>query len=731
MKQFPKSILMKSISLILIGGASQILWADTTLPTITVEAAAEQQSYANGALKDNADLGALGSKKIIDTPFSVAEYSSKLIENQQASTVGEVLKNDSSIRITTGQGHLNENFSLRGFDVIHDDIALNGMYGMAPYGRVPTEFLDSVTVLKGPNALVAGMSPTGGVGGVVIANTKRADKDKTQVSASLENGGYYQSGFDVSRRFGANKEFGVRVNGAYGQGEHILKGMDDTHASGAIAADYTTDKLKLNFDAYAVRDDREGGSPAMVGFLSCAGVKDPKKCTAPFELMKAPKGDTNYFSSLEGHTRSQFTGLSGEYSFTPDVKASAGVGYVEKKYRGHIFGTRLIVNNANTGDASSQYYRVGMDEKNTAANLGVEGRFETGAVKHKVGLRADYLTRKTSQHSNQGAKPVDFNTNLYNPIANAGSMPAEKPALSPLLDSQYVSYTLTDQLSMLDDKLQLIVGARYQDVDTENLQKKTEYQEDKISPSLGVVVKPFGENLSLYANYVEGLSEGATVNNNADANNNVTFAPFQTKQYEMGAKYQKGTWLNTLAVYQIDKPSTMVSSYSNGDPLSKITQITTDGAETRSRGVEWAFSGEIYSGLNLLGSMAYIDAEYIKAAPKQGAAVQGNTVYGVPDFTATLGLDYAVPYVQGLNVNARANYVSEQYLNDANTLELPDYTILDLGARYATKLGGVNTTFLANIDNVTDKQYWEGAFNSGYALVGGPRTYKVGVTFDF
>jgi len=61
-------------------------------------------------------------------------------------------------------------------------------------------------------------------------------------------------------------------------------------------------------------------------------------------------------------------------------------------------------------------------------------------------------------------------------------MPAEKPVLSPLLDNQYVSYTLTDQLSMLDDKLQLIVGARYQDVDTKNLQKKTEYQEDKISP---------------------------------------------------------------------------------------------------------------------------------------------------------------------------------------------------------------------------------------------------------
>ena len=718
MKQFPKSILVKSISLILIGGASQILWADTTLPTITVEAAAEQQAYANGALKDNADLGALGSKKIIDTPFSVAEYSSKLIEDQQAKTVGDVLQNDASIRVTTNQGHLNENFKLRGFDVNHEDMSYNGFFGVAPYGRMPTAFLESVTVLKGPNALVAGVAPTGSVGGVVIANSKRADKDLTRVSASLEDGGYYQSGFDISRRMGQDNEFGVRVNGTYADGEHVIDGMNDRLASGAIAADYTAGKVKINFDAYAIKENRKGGSPAMVAM---GGNTSLNQVIAP------PKGDSNYFPHLEGNSDSQFAGLSGEYKFSPDLKAFAGIGYVEKSYDGHLFGTRLIVNKAD-GSASSQYYRVASEEHNTVANAGLEAKFDTGAVKHTLGLRTDYLARKYTLHKK--ATQQAFTTNLYDPSKN-GSMPLSYPEVAPLGDNKYISYTLTDQLSMLNDKLQLIVGARYQDIDTKNLQAGKSYQEDKVSPSLGVVVKPFGDSLSLYASYVEGLSEGATVDNAKDANNRKSFAPFQTKQYEMGAKYQKGTWLNTLAVYQIDKPGTMVSSYSNGDPLSKISQITTDDAETRSRGVEWAFSGEIYSGLNLLGSMAYIDAEYIKAAPKQGAAVQGNTVYGVPDFTATLGFDYAVPYVQGLNVNARANYVSEQYLNDANTLELPDYTILDLGARYATKLGGVNTTFLANIDNATDKQYWEGAFNSGYALVGGPRTYKVGVTFDF
>ncbi|MDN5625008.1 MAG: TonB-dependent siderophore receptor [Acinetobacter sp.] len=730
MKNFSRTFLVNSISIVLFGGGlTQTIWANneiTALPTIKVAAEKEQEkpTFANGALQKNTDLGPLGNKKIIDTPFSITSYSKQLIENQQAKTVAEVLKNDPAIRITTNQGHLNENFKIRGFDVNHEDMNYNGFFGVAPYGRIPTEFLESVTVLKGPNALVTGVAPTGSVGAVVIANSKRADQELTQVSASFQDEGYYQSGFDVSRRFGENKEFGVRVNGVYGQGEHIVDGMDDRHISGAIAADYTTDKLKINFDSYAIRDNRKGGSPAMIAM----GVKDSKG-NGISQVLAAPKGDLNYFPHLEGNTKSNFVGLSGEYKFTPDIKAFAGIGYVEKEYAGHLFGTRMIVTNLN-GNATSQYYRVGSQEHNTAANAGFEAKFDTGMIKHTLGLRADYLKRKYNQHTGQGATPVPFETNIYNPSDN-GNMPLANPTILPLGDNKYVSYTLTDQLSMLDDKLQLIVGARYQDIDTKNLQKKTAYSDDKVSPSLGVVLKPFGENLSLYASYVEGLVEGSTVDSTLkDVNAGKTFAPFQTKQYEVGAKYQAGSWLNTFALYQIEKPSTMVTTFNQAD-ANKNTQITTDDAETRSRGVEWSFSGEIMDGLNLLGNIAYTDAELTKAAVTKGVSNEGNTVFGVPEWTASLGLDYAIPMLEGFNVNARANYVGNQYMNDANTLELPDYTIVDLGARYKTKLGGVNTTFLFNVDNVANKKYWEGMFNQNYAVVGGARTYKAGVTFDF
>lgn len=718
MNKFSQKDLALAVSTLMLSSVSSLLWAEQdsiSLPVITLEASRDDATYANGTLSKTAHLAALGDKDTLDTPFSVTTYTSQLIEDQQSSTLAAILKNDPSIRISTNQGHFNENFQVRGFVLHNDDVALNGLYGMAPTSRLPTEFLESVTVLKGPNALVGGMSPTGNVGAVLIANTKRADQDLNRITTSFEGEGYHKTHFDFSRRFGEQKQFGVRVNAAYADGERIIEGMNDRQALGAIAADYRGDKLKVNLDAYAVRENRDGGSPAMVSFQNLD------------HIIAAPKSSTNYFSHLKGWTDSQFVGLNGEYQFNPYLKAFAGVGYAEKEYAGHMFGTRMILTKEQTtpGDATSQYYSTRSKEHNVSSNLGFEGKFTTGAIEHTLGLRADYLTRKYNQH--KGAGVYEFNTNLYNP-SQLGKMP-EPPVVIPYADNKYVSYTLSDQISMLDDKLQFILGARYQDMDIRVLAKNTRYQEAKVSPSLGIVLKPWGENTSIYASYVEGLSAGTSIDNAKDANDGVTFAPFQTKQYELGAKFQTGSWLNTIAIYQIEKPDTATDTTYRDPNNDKITQITTDGKETRSRGIEWSASGEVYDGLNLLANLAYNDTEITKSPSNK--ANEGNTQFGSPKFTAGLGLDYQLPMVEGLNLNTRVSYVGSQYINDSNNIKLPSFTIVDVGARYKTTFGDVGTTLLLNVDNIANKKYWEGMFNPNYALIGAERTYKIGLSFDF
>ena len=685
----------------------------TVLPTIVVKADS-QETDVTGKLKKKATLNILGEKDVLDTPFTIRNYSDQAIQDSHAHTMMDVLKIDPSIRTTTNSGHLNENFNIRGFSVNWEDYNLNGMYGMAPTGRITTDILSSVTVLKGPNALVAGMAPGGSVGGVIIANTKRADKELTRVNANFESDGFYKSGFDVARRMGENEEFGARFSANFGQGEHVVDGLEDESTSAVLGLDWTTDRAKLNFDAYATKDKRSGGSPAMVSFAQLGKVLD------------APDGKKNYFPNLHGEQSAQYVGLSGEYKLLDNLKVIAGAGTAEQEYQGHLFGTRMIVTNE-AGDANSQYYHVKLKQHNSTANLGLEGAFSTGAIDHVVGLRADYLHQEVKKHTGQGSPAVPFTTNIYNP-SNGGSMPSNAPEMFKQSDNDYISYSLTDQISMLDDKVQLILGARFQDMDIKNPLTGVEYSEDKLSPSLGIVVKPWGEDISLYTSYVEGLAQGSTVNNPLDANNGTTFAPFQTKQYEVGAKYQHGSWLHTLAAYQIKKPSTITEFYTA--PVNGASQITTDGGETKSKGIEYGFSGNLIDNLIVWGNLAYIDVEYTKGMSGK-VDITGNTVEGQPEFTAGLGVEYSVPQLDGFSVNARANYVDSQYLNNTNTLELPDYTLLDIGAKYKTNIGGVDTTFRANIDNVTDEKYWAGVFNSGFTTLGSGRTYKLGLTFDF
>lgn len=693
----------------------------TTLATIVVKADS-QETDVTGKLKKKATLNILGEKDVLDTPFTIRNYSEQAIQDSHAHTMMDVLKIDPSIRSNTSSGHLNENFNIRGFAVGWEDYNLNGAYGMAPTGRITTDILSSVTVLKGPNALVAGMAPSGGVGGVIIANTKRADKELTRVTANFEEENFYKSGFDVARRFGENQEFGARVSAHYGQGEHIVDGLEDESVSAVVGLDWTTDQAKMNLDAYSTKDKRDGGSPAMVSFASLGKVID------------APDGRTNLFPNLFGHQSAQYVGVSGEYKLLDQLKVIAGAGTAKQNYQGHLFGTRAVLAKGAAGEAggaTSQYYHVLQEQQSTTAHLGLEGAFDTGAIRHTVGLRADYLKQDTDrQPSARTTIPeANYTTNIYDP-ANGGIVPP-KPLLKAYAENEFVSYSLTDQMSLLDDKLQLILGMRYQDMDLLSFthsgsnSNKTQYSEDKISPSLGIVVKPFGEDVSLYASYVEGLSKGTTINNPDDLNDGKTFAPFETKQYEIGAKYQHGSWLHTIAAYQIEKPSTIAETFTT--PINRYTQITTDGGETTSKGIEYGFSGNVIDDLIVWGNLAFIDAEYTNIA----GSTQGNTVQGQPELTAGLGIEYQIPYVDGFSVNARSTYVDRQYINSANTLEIPDYTLFDVGAKYTIQLGDVTTTLRANIDNVTNEKYWAGNFGDGFATLGAGRTYKLGLSFDF
>jgi iron complex outermembrane receptor protein len=90
-----------------------------------------------------------------------------------------------------------------------------------------------------------------------------------------------------------------------------------------------------------------------------------------------------------------------------------------------------------------------------------------------------------------------------------------------------------------------------------------------------------------------------------------------------------------------------------------------------------------------------------------------------------------VPAVQGLTLNGRVNYTGAQWLTGDNTVKLPAWTTLDLGAKYATRWGQQPVVLRATVTNATNRAYFESIWGAGRVNVGAPRAVRVSAAFDF
>lgn len=224
--------------------------------------------------------------------------------------------------------------------------------------------------------------------------------------------------------------------------------------------------------------------------------------------------------------------------------------------------------------------------------------------------------------------------------------------------------------------------------------------------------------MSLYANYIEGLTQGDRVTDTTATNYNEMFAPYKSQQIETGAKWDLGTITNTLAFFEITKPSLI----KNGRTYNA------DGRQ-RNQGIEWNVFGEVVEGVRVLGGVAYTLGVMTKSA---GGTLDGKTAFGTPLWQVNLGGEWDTPFVPGLTLEGRIVYTSSQYVNSANTQKIPDWARLDAGARYTTRLYDTNVTFRANVNNLLDHSYWAGTyFADGIAILSSPRTVMVSATAEF
>lgn len=668
-------------------------------------------AYAGGQVATGSRVGLMGTKDFTETPFSTISYTEEFMLNQQAQDIATVIgKTDPSVNIASKR-NIFETFIIRGFPTTSNDITYNGLIGMAPNMRSSTEMAERIEVLKGPSALLNGMPPDGSVAGSINMVPKRAgDTPLTRLTTTFESDGLFGGHVDIGRRFGDNQEFGIRYNGVYRDGDTAVDNQDQRMELSSLGLDWRGERARLSLDMYRQRELLHG-----VNYFGISSI-------APtVNRLPSPKKGDHGLAPDWAYTRNDTDTflLRGEVDLNDSLTAYAAWGQRDGGYNALILRDTLL-NDA--GDINVTAVRSIRDGTQKSGEVGLKGQFDTGPVNHTWSLAATHFE---SEWSFRDAMLPGFVTVNYNrpDFGSKPNFPGHGP-ITQYTEAQLQSVALLDTLSFWDDRIQWTVGARRQNVENTNLTgarvKTSKYDEHRLSPATALLFKVTDE-LSLYGNYIEGLSQGGTAPLTAD-NAGEVMSPYVTKQYELGAKWDLGQFATSVALFQIEKPSAYV------DPTSNV--YGTYG-EQRNRGIEWSFFGEASPELRLMGGVSYTKAQMTKALNRN---IEGNQISGIPRLIAKLGAEYDLQAVPGLTLTAAASYTGERYVTEDQRLQLPSHPLYDLGARYSTEVAARPVTLRATLQNVTNKAYWLGATQGGNGLSGGlgaPRTLQLSATIDF
>ena len=662
--------------------------------------------YAGGQVATGGTLGVLGVRSVMDTPFSVTNYTSKLIEDQNAQSIADVLANDPAVRNVepTNVGNANY-FLIRGIQVGNGAVAFNGLFGVAPNSQTTLAGIERVEVLKGPGAFLNGLSPSG-VGGVINLVPKRAGEDPlTQLTTTYITDSQFGAHLDIGRRFGPDKEWGVRGNLLYRDGDTPVADQSQELLNATLGIDYRGEKLRLALDlgTQVLNTDRMNNT-----VIPKAGQAIPRP----------PSPDTNWVSPWNySDFDDNYGALSAEYDITDNVMVYAKAGIDTTDWDQAVeSGTNLLSN----GNFTATGYRYLIDIERQSGETGLRANFDTGAISHEVALSASgyYANRQQAPTRTLSVTP----SNIYTPTF-APTPVITDPAIGPLSKTTFTSYAFADTLSAWEERVQLTLGLRQQYVDVDNFNNVTgvqtgAYDSSALTPVAALLVKPW-ENVSLYVSYIEGLTAGQVVPM-AYANGGDVLPPYVTEQYEAGIKVDWGNLLTTLSFFHTTQASGIVNSADN--------TYTADG-ETVYRGIEFDVAGEITSSLRVLGGFVLLDAETTNTS---GGLYNGKDAPGTPPYTVTLGLEWDPGFIDNLTLYGRMNTTGSAYVDAANTQKIDSWTTFDFGARYAFERPGHEPIVLqANLTNAFNEAYWTTYPGYNLLYLSEARTLAVSTIFKF
>lgn len=397
------------------------------------------------------------------------------------------------------------------------------------------------------------------------------------------------------------------------------------------------------------------------------------------------------------------------------------------------------------------------DTTNLTNQTDLTGGFETGTVRHTLAAGLEISkedTHRTSYSVGVPANPADtYNTgNVANGACSSlygiGAPsrywctsiedpnprdPWHEPivgGLNPVaITTQTRSAWAFDTLDF-NDQWSLNLGARFDSFATTSnalasatgvtthLRNKANFW----NYQAGLVYKP-ATNGSVYVSYgTSSNPPGVDAGDGADglAVTNADLKPERSRNMELGTKWNVAgqRLLLTAAIFRSEKDNARVAIAGRGSPQLNVGKQRVDG-------IELGFSGNPTARWNVFGGYTWLDSDLVSTGPGDSASL-GNQFPNTPRHSVTLWTTYAL--TPTLTIGGGAYAMDKVYGNTANTKYVPGYTRFDAMASYVLNR---HLTLQLNVQNLTNRYYFNQAYASHYASVAPGRSAILNLDYTF
>lgn len=684
--------------------------------TVTTEEAADGSAEQGFRSDIVSSVGPWEGRSLQDTPYSITTISSDLIEDLQATTPDQIYRVVPTLQFIRPQ-HENDQsqVNMRGFWVI--STYLDGLRNSDSGFGVTTEDAESIEVFTGLSGFLYG---PGNVGGMINYVSKRPTAERLNRLTLGNSGGsnYYAQG-DFGGPIDSDGRVGYRINGIWQGGDTVIDDQDlrKRFISGAFDW-HVTDSLLWQFDA-AYRDYEVHGLQPLwvVGAGATRPSADDIDGTALWGQPWLDQWDKTqrYGTQLRWDANDLFS-LRAAWKYLNTRRSSTGaLNLIQPD------GTYMQIDFGKFAPGDNSQV---LDDYSSNGQVFADFNFGTGSVTHKLTTGVQYR-RYWNEGFTQSAPsiiytglPLDRPTHMDEPVPEH----VDRGPRGTTNEYSYTTLLVGDDITF-NESWSLLAGAARSTIDIEPttfLSAVSGYKKSAVTPNLSLIYKPI-EALTAYATYIESLEQGGTASRDYNgvpvANAGELFEPLISKQYEIGAKWSVGGMLLTTALFQIDRA---LQYYDLSNPGT--VRFVQDGREVH-RGIELTAFGKLTDDLTLTGGLTLFDAEVKEQ--QQDPLLEGKRPTDVAERIAKLRAEYRLPLLPALKLTGAISYTGSQYADAMNTDRLPSFTLFDVGARYEASMGQHPLTLRLDVNNLTDKAFWNGSVSRG-----APRTFLFSVSTD-